>query len=223
MTEKDIIIVGGGIAGLYSAYTILKYAPQTSLLVLEKNPKRWLGGRANNENFYGTRIVTGAGVGRKKKDKLLIQLLEELKIPTVEFVAKKKYGSNVKQPLDIMKTVAFLRKMYEQRGKPRGLTFKDFAYPILGDSLYRNFLVSSGYTDYENEDVYETLYHYGFDDLESNWTGLSIPWRILIEKMADKIGWKHIKTLVNVEYIEEKRTNPNESVFIVKTDKNKDT
>ena len=119
-----------------------------------------------------------------------------------------------------MKTVALLRKIYDQRGKPRGFTFKEFAHPILGDSLYRNFLVSSGYTDYENEDVYETLYHYGFDDLDGNWRGFSVPWRILIEKIADKIGWKRIKTSVKVESIEKKKTTTNESVFIVKTDNN---
>jgi len=219
MTKKtndyDIIIVGGGIAGLFSAYKILKYDPHCRVKILERNPKRWLGGRMNNEIFYGTRIVTGAGVGRKKKDKLLIALLKELKVPTTEFVAKNVLGPNVKHPIDIMKTVAFLRAEYEKRGKPRGITFKQFAKPILGDKMYRDFLISSGYTDYENEDVNETLYHYGFDDVVGGWTGLSIPWRILVETIAEKIGWNHIDLNVNVQSIQK----VDNQEFLVKTDK----
>jgi hypothetical protein len=219
MTKKtndyDIIIVGGGVAGLFSAYKILKYDPQIRVKILERNPKRWLGGRMNNEIFYGTRIVTGAGVGRKKKDKLLIALLKELKIPTTEFVAKNVSGPNVKHGIDIMKTVAFLRTEYEKRGEPRGITFKQFTKPILGDKLYRDFLVSCGYTDYENEDINETLYHYGFGDVVGGWTGLSVPWRILVETMADKIGWNHIETNVNVQSVQK----VDNQEFLVKTDK----
>lgn len=39
----DIIIIGGGISGLYSAYKILQMAPETKLLVLERYKKHWLG------------------------------------------------------------------------------------------------------------------------------------------------------------------------------------
>ena len=74
----DIIIIGSGIAGLYSAYTIQRLAPNKSFLVLEKYKKKWIGGRISNEEFYGTTVVTGAGIGRKDKDHLLQKLLQEL-------------------------------------------------------------------------------------------------------------------------------------------------
>jgi protoporphyrinogen oxidase len=61
----DIIIVGSGMSGLYSAYNIKKTSPKTTFLILEKYNKQWLGGRTSNEVFYGTEIVTGAGIGRK--------------------------------------------------------------------------------------------------------------------------------------------------------------
>jgi cation diffusion facilitator CzcD-associated flavoprotein CzcO len=35
-SNYDIIIIGGGISGLYSAYKILQMAPETKLLVLER-------------------------------------------------------------------------------------------------------------------------------------------------------------------------------------------
>ena len=75
----DIIIIGSGMAGLYSAYNIKKTSPETSFLVLEKYKKEWIGGRTSNEMFYGTEIVTGAGIGRKGKDKMLYKLLDNLK------------------------------------------------------------------------------------------------------------------------------------------------
>ena len=67
----DIIIIGSGMSELYSAYNIKNTSPNTSFLILEKYKKNWIGGRTSNKQFYGTEIVTGAGIGRKSKDKLL--------------------------------------------------------------------------------------------------------------------------------------------------------
>ena len=94
-SNYDIIIIGGGISGLYSAYKILQMAPETKLLVLERYKKRWLGGRAGNEMFQGTMVVNGAGIGRKEKDYLLINLLRELKIPYSEFLVTHNYASTI--------------------------------------------------------------------------------------------------------------------------------
>ena len=88
----DVIIIGSGIAGLYAAYKIKQSSPETNYLILEKNPKRNIGGRANNEQFYGTSIVTGAGIGRKK-DKLLKTLLTELGFEINEFKSVTAYLS----------------------------------------------------------------------------------------------------------------------------------
>ena len=71
----DIIIIGSGIAGLYSAYNIKRLTPNKTFIVLEKYKKKWIGGRLNNEEFYGTTVVTGAGIGRKDKDYLLNTLI----------------------------------------------------------------------------------------------------------------------------------------------------
>ena len=76
----DIIIIGSGIAGLYSALNVKQMSPKTSFMVLEKYKKKWNGGRLNNEEFYGTTIVTGAGIGRKEKDHLLVEVLEKMNI-----------------------------------------------------------------------------------------------------------------------------------------------
>ena len=61
-TSFDIIIIGGGIAGLYSAYQIKKANPDITFCIFEKQSKKYMGGRTGNDNFCGTSVVTGAGV-----------------------------------------------------------------------------------------------------------------------------------------------------------------
>ena len=110
MTESnhdiyDIIIVGGGLAGLYSAYNIQKISPACKLLVLESYKKNWLGGRINNEMFQGVQVVTGAGVGRKEKDFLLIDLLKELKIPFTDCNVTHHYSPTIDPRCSVKKTL----------------------------------------------------------------------------------------------------------------------
>jgi len=192
----DIIIVGGGIAGLYSAYKIKKHFPKASFLVLERDKRSWLGGRANNVDFYGVSVVTGAGVIRKNKDKLLIDLCNELKVKYNEFPVKKHYAKTI-EPIDIGKIIAYLKKEFRV-DIDSNKTFKEFALPILGERVYKNLLICSAYTDYENEDAYETLYYYGFDDNYKPWLALNVSWHDIVEKLAHKIGIKNIKTSANV-------------------------
>jgi hypothetical protein len=196
----DIIIIGSGIAGLYSAFNIKQMSPQTSFLVLEKYKKQWIGGRLNNEEFYGTTVVTGAGIGRKEKDHLLVHLLDKLNIKYNEFPVNINYemllsGNN--ETISIPSVIRDLRKEYKRQNDPV-TTFKNFAKPYLGDRYYKQFITTAGYTDYENEDVYQTLYKYGMDDNNSGWTGLSIPWHQLIEKLVIIIGSEHVRSSTNV-------------------------
>jgi cation diffusion facilitator CzcD-associated flavoprotein CzcO len=53
MQVYDVIIIGGGISGLYSAFQIKKMAPKTSILILEKNDE--IGGRMDIYDFYNIR------------------------------------------------------------------------------------------------------------------------------------------------------------------------
>ena len=101
-THFDIIIIGSGIAGLYSAYNIQQLAPNKTFLVLEKYKKKWIGGRINNEEFYGTTVVTGAGIGRKNKDHLLQELLKELRIKYTDFKLDVNYAV-IGEPVDVNK------------------------------------------------------------------------------------------------------------------------
>lgn len=191
----DIIIIGAGIAGLYSAYNIKQMSPNSSFMVLEKYKKQWIGGRMSNEEFYGTTVVTGAGIGRKEKDHLLVGLLKQMHIKYSDFDINMNYIVDNKVSID--KIIKDLRREYKRLGSPI-TTFKSFAKSYLGAKEYNDFITNVGYTDYENEDVYQTLYKYGMDDNSTGWTGLDIPWKQLIQKLVHTIGSNHVRSSNNV-------------------------
>jgi hypothetical protein len=208
MTSKyyDIIIIGSGMSGLYSAYNIKNTSPDTSFLILEKYKKNWIGGRTSNEQFYGTEIVTGAGVGRKGKDKLLHKLLTELRFHMPEYTANPRY-SEMMDHVDIKKIMSHLRKEYK-RFEGQRLTFKEFASHILGEKLYKKFIMSAGYTDYENEDAFETLYYYGMEDNTCCWKAFQVPWRKMVLKLYHYIGVKHFRFSSGVIGIQRLQNTP---------------
>ena len=227
----DIIIIGSGIAGLYSAYNIQKLAPNKTFLVLEKYKKNWIGGRLNNEEFYGTTVVTGAGIGRKDKDHLLQALLKELHIEYTDFKLDVNYALVDGDPVDVNKIFQMLKKQYLQSKNEtyndgssiKKKTFKQFAKPLLGAKLYQRFIETIGYTDYENEDVSQTLYKYGMDDNTGGLNGLYIPWKQLIQTLVHKIGTQFVRASNNVTSIQPNSRNDTTSVtckkYILETDK----
>ena len=215
----DVIIIGSGISGLYAAYNIKKLSPSTSFIILEKYKKKWIGGRTSNDTFYGTQIVTGAGVGRKNKDKQLINLLDELGLQTTEFDVKPYYSSQIKDVVDVKKVMQHLKSKYNKDPNHPRQTFKEFAKPILGATLYNDFLVSVGYTDYENADASDVINNYGMEDNACCWKGFHVNWKELVTTLANEIGHDKIKTSMNVVSVTKEKTN-NSSLFVLETDSN---
>ena len=210
----DIIIIGSGMAGLYSAYNIKKISPNTSFLILEKYKKEWIGGRASNEMFYGTQVVTGAGIGRKDKDKLLIELMDDIGVKYKPYESDINYSQTF-TPVDIVKIIKKLKSEYNKHPELHHKTFKEFFIKIFGEKLYKTFIISAGYTDYENADLYETLYNYGMDDNKSGWTGLNIPWKNMVDKLYHIIGKNHFRFSNDVVEIKKIKEKP--CLFQIKT------
>jgi hypothetical protein len=210
----DIIIIGSGMAGLYSAYNIKKMSPDTSFLILEKYKKEWIGGRASNEMFYGTQVVTGAGIGRKDKDKLLIELMDDIGVKYKPYESDINYSQTF-TPVDIVKIIKKLKSEYNKHPELHHKTFKEFFIKIFGEKLYKTFIISAGYTDYENADLYETLYNYGMDDNKSGWTGLNIPWKNMVDKLYHIIGKNHFRFSNDVVEIKKIKEKP--CLFQIKT------
>jgi monoamine oxidase len=209
----DTIIVGAGMAGLYAAYLRnCVRRTSSSFLVLEK--QKSLGGRAGNDTFFGAQVVTGAGIGRKSKDKLLYRLLQDLGVGTTEYMVKPRYSPSV-LTMNLKQTMELLRKEFHKRQQPQppASTFKQFATSVLGKSDYDNFVVSSGYSDYENEDAHETLFFYGMEDNACCWKAFTVPWHDLVTKLYETIGPQHFKLGCGVASL--RRT---ETGFLIKTD-----
>uniref|UniRef100_A0A6C0DC41 Amine oxidase domain-containing protein n=1 Tax=viral metagenome TaxID=1070528 RepID=A0A6C0DC41_9ZZZZ len=211
----DVVIVGGGISGLYSAYKIKKRFPRINILILERNREGYLGGRTGNDMFEGEKIVTGAGIGRKHKDKILIKLLKELEIKTHEFITGPNYANTIIPQCDVKDVFLNLKKQYNH-DIHGNMTFKQYATSIIGKVLYKQFVVCAGYTDYEEESAYETLYQYGFDDNYNTWTGIHIPWDTLVEKLARKIGLGNILYSQSVQNIRPIK-NGNDTTYVIDT------
>jgi hypothetical protein len=223
--EYDIIIIGSGIAGLYSAYKIKLFNPNLSVLILEKNKKQWIGGRTSNEEFYGTDVVTGAGVGRKHKDHLLVNLLNELHVPYHEFISRSNYITKF-QPININETIRMLKKEYKEDIKEgqtnKSITFKEFATKYLGTKKYKEFTITSGYTDYEKEGVFDTIYNYGMDDNAGILDCLSISWKELVSKLIHKIGAQNIKAkqkVIKIDKIVDTNKYGENCMFEIETQK----
>jgi hypothetical protein len=201
MTSVDIIIIGSGIAGLYAAYKIKRYSPTTTFLILEKYKKQWIGGRTSNDTFYGTEVITGAGIGRKDKDKLLLKLMDEMGFKNPPEFTINPDKSNLNHPIDIKETMNTLKKHFN-KNKHENLTFKQYAKRTLGTKEYEQLIVSAGYTDYENEDAYETLYYYGMEDNTCCWKAFRVEWKNLVMKLYNYIGEKNFKFSNKVIQIE---------------------
>ena len=203
MKYVDIIIIGSGMSGLYSAYKIKEFSPNTSFLILEKYKKHWIGGRTSNETFYGTEIVTGAGIGRKNKDKLLHKLLSQFNLNKDEYTIKP-HKSKLMTDIDIKQVMSHLKREY----KNQNMTFKQFATKVLGEKDYNIFIQNAGYTDYENEDAFETLYYYGMEDNTCCWKAFHVPWKKLVLSLYHYIGEKHFKFSSKVVSINKTQENP---------------
>ena len=165
--------------------------------------------------FYGAEIVTGAGVGRKEKDKLLINLMNEIGVKYKQYETTINYSKQF-IPVNIIKIIKILKNDYNKHPELHNKTFKDFFIQILGEKLYKTFIISTGYTDYENADLYETLYNYGMDDNEGGWTGLHIPWKNMVDRLYHIIGKNHFKFSNDV--VEINKINQKPCLFQIKTD-----
>lgn len=73
----DIVIIGGGIAGLNAAYELQKYNPKIKILILERN--KTLGGRIFTYKDKYMTVEAGAGRFHLKQENI-IQLISELKL-----------------------------------------------------------------------------------------------------------------------------------------------
>jgi len=172
----DYLIVGGGIAGLVSAWELETRHPHARILILEKN--REIGGRLRMGEFEGRPVVRGAGIGRADKDTLLKQLMTTVGMEVVTTNSK----STSPFPCRLLSIVEELKKLPCDRHAEDFETF----YRRHRDDLDR-FCVCVGYTDFLRADVVDTLYDYGFDDCLPTFRYFAIDWDELTRRCAARL------------------------------------
>lgn len=147
MTSKlyDIIILGGGIAGIYTTYKLLKKDPTLSILLLEATDR--FGGRVYTTPKYHFE----AGAGRfSNNHPLLLELIQELGLENkmIKISSSNKYfpiNHQTKNRKDdgIKKVIQSSKR--EKKSYLQTISFIDYATKILSKEEVKYILDSFGY------------------------------------------------------------------------------
>ena len=194
---NNIVIIGGGISSLYSAYLLKKNYPKIKYTIIEKSDE--CGGRVRMSNLGDVELPTGAYFTRVDKDRILMKLLKDLDIKIDPYVLDIDYSF---KESDIDKLVNKLKKALPKYDRSK-LKFKEFAKDVLGKD-YDNFINMMGYTDFENADINDTLSNYGFDDNIPGYKIVNVDWSKVVDKLVSFIGSENIVFNTEVKSIKEK-------------------
>ena len=194
---KNIVIIGGGISSLYSAYLLKKNYPKIKYTIIEKSDE--CGGRVKMSNLGDVKLPTGAYFTRVDHDKTLLKLLKDLDIKLNPYMLDIDYSF---KESDATNLLAKLKKSLPKYDRSK-IKFKEFAKDVLGKD-YDNFIDMMGYTDFENADINDTLFNYGLVDNLPGYEIANVDWSKVIEKLVSFIGKENIVLNTEVKSIKEK-------------------
>lgn len=188
--KYDIVIIGGGIAGLYCGHKILRDRPDLTFTILERSPRNESdtevsAGRLGSTLFEGSWISCGGGIGIEDCV-LLLELLTEYKIDYTWF--------NIKQRTDQHADISWFKskvsQMKSECKENNGLTFYEFAMNYLTHDEYSRFMFISGYRDYENNDNYHVFNYYMLNDNVDDGKAFASQWGLLISALYRRLDGK---------------------------------
>lgn len=170
----DCVVVGGGIAGLYAAWKLLRESPGKRILVLEKSDRR-LGGRLWSEEFGDRWVALGGGVPRAR-DARLAQLAIDLQLtpqfwPPSDrvFVWDPTSGRVVDRKKEISEIVRLLKEyadVHRAELESTPLTFLQLLDRAISPLQREKALAWWGYRDADDEDALSVVDRYGLEDVE---------------------------------------------------------
>ena len=187
---ENIVLIGGGISSLYTAYLIKKKFPGVKYTIIEKDSK--CGGRVNMSKIDDVYIPTGAQFTRVDKDLILKKLLKDLNIKLDTYTLDMDYTFKKN---DIDEMIKKLNRNINKFDRSK-ITFKQFASEVLNQD-YNKFIDMMGYSDFENADIEDTMYNYGLNDNIPGYKVANVPWNIVIERLIEEIGSDNI--ILNTE------------------------
>jgi phytoene dehydrogenase-like protein len=201
MRKPAVLVVGGGMAGLYSAYLLRRAGVSATVLEAEAQ----CGGRARQIPYAGRLVPGGAGIGRLRKDRRLRALLEELGVRWTRFRHKVEWieaGRRLDGAVVRRWISRVLRDVMRQLPR-RGETFGRFVARAVGRRTAARLVTLLGFGDDLAADAAETLSGYGFEDNFRLGFGMRVPWNQLTERLVERIG--RVRTGCRVEEIRRHR------------------
>lgn len=167
-----IVVLGGGIAGLYAAYEVVKQHKEVHVTVLEKAD--YWGGRIHTLRFDGA--VMDVGAGRfSNNHKLLIQLLDELGFDKTKDLyplgKKRQYVKDSKlKKFDTMKYIKELINLGKARDAShlKNMTLKMFMHECFPATVVDDVINSFGYnTEFDLMNAFDALQVFQTDFMDS--------------------------------------------------------
>ena len=162
--DKDIIVIGGGLAGAEAAYQIAKRGIKVKLY--EMNPDKFSPAHSNKNlaeivcsNSFKSNLHTNAcGLLKeelRKLDSLLIKIADETSVPAGQALAvdREIFSKRVTEKLEKMENITIIR---EEVGKDKAVTLKDLCKdniviiatgPLTSNSLSEEILELTGEND----------------------------------------------------------------------------
>ncbi len=162
--DKDIIVIGGGLAGAEAAYQIAKRGIKVKLY--EMKPDRFSPAHSNKNlaeivcsNSFKSNLHTNAcGLLKeelRKLDSLLIKIADETSVPAGQALAvdREIFSKRVTEKLEKMENITIIR---EEVGKDKAVTLKDLCKdniviiatgPLTSNSLSEEILELTGEND----------------------------------------------------------------------------
>ena len=176
----DYIVIGGGIAGLYSNYNLSK---NKNGILLEK--ESYFGGRVLETKFHGTMVKLGAGIV-SKDNKLVLKLIKKLKIPMSTFTSS--LTSLLPKKFNMKDAVKKITTMYNNnKDKVKELNMEEFLIKYLGKEFTKEFIENCEYHDFLKSDVYYFIKYYKIKDMiHQSDTLYGIMWTDLVKNLVGK-------------------------------------
>ena len=177
MTNYDIIIIGGGIAGLYTQYKLLQKKHGSKILLIEKNNR--LGGRiyTYKTSIKGKNYSMEAGAGRfNDNHKLLIKLITDLgfhkKIIKIGskvnlLITKKKWKDNEISKHSPYDYLDFIVQKFNLKKYMKDVTFKNWLEQNIDKEIISYLRDFYPYKDVFKLNAYDALKLYK-KDLNNN-------------------------------------------------------
>lgn len=203
-----IAIIGSGISGLYCAYKLKKIG-YNDIDIFEKNKE--IGGRVKVISFDNMDVVAGAGIGRKNKDKILFDLCKDLGVTTHEYTTKFSYTF---EPYDILSIIEEMKRYISEFDRSK-YTFSQFAKQLLGIKKYNHFVKSVNGSDFEDADIVDTIYDYGFDDCVGGYQAFSIKWKEMLNAFSNILKDNiHLNTEIKkIEFLNNKKIKIKNTIY----------